>query len=205
MSQYKTVFDKNIERVEGLCSLYTMLKEANQSDGNDYRLTDCLRASIVFLHSSFEEYFRSVLIRWLPEKASEETLKQIPIALNAGKKPEKLFLNDLARYREKKVNEIISESVEEYLKLQSFNDQGNIRSWCLKIGIDLSAFGGLGDIDKAVHRRHKIVHEADTNRIEATNKERLQPVRPGDIIPWIKAYKDLVDLIDKTVSSWEGE
>lgn len=203
MSKYQLVFEKNIARVESLSEIYIAIKDGEQKGGKEYKLTDILRSEVVFLHSSFEEYFRSVLVQWLPIKASEETLRQIPISVNAGKRPDKLYLNDIAKFRGKSVDEIINESVEEHLKLQSFNNQGEIRAWCTKIGIDLSTFGKLGDIDKAVHRRHKIVHEADTNK--NNDIERLQAIKPGDITPWIKAYKDLVTLIDEYVSKWEEE
>lgn len=201
MSAYKENFDKNLERVRSLNSLYTKLKKENLQDSKDFRLTDILRAEIVLLHSSFEEYFRSVLIEWIPIKASDETLKEFPISLKAGKKSEKIFLDDLAHYRGKTIDEIIQESVLETMQLKSFNNEGEIRSWCSKIGITLENFNGMHEIDAAVHRRHKIVHEADTNR--NANSERLQPIYPGTITPWIKAYEELVDLIDNITMEWE--
>lgn len=201
MSAYKENFDKNLERVKSLHSLYIKLKEEDLKDGKDYKLTDILRAEIVLLHSSFEEYFRSVLIEWLPIKASDETLKEIPISLKAGKKAEKLFLNDLAHYRGRTIDEIIQESVLETMQLKSFNNEGEIRSWCSKIGISLEKFDGMREIDAAVHRRHKIVHEADTYR--SANSQRLQSINPGNITPWIKAYEGLVKLIDDMITEWE--
>lgn len=201
MSAYKENFDKNLERVKSLHSLYIKLKEEDLKDGKDYKLTDILRAEIVLLHSSFEEYFRSVLIEWIPIKASDETLKEIPISLKAGKKAEKLFLNDLAHYRGRTIDEIIQESVLETMQLKSFNNEGEIRSWCSKIGISLEKFDGMREIDAAVHRRHKIVHEADTYR--SANSQRLQSINPGNITPWIKAYEGLVKLIDDMITEWE--
>ena len=203
MSQYKEIFDKNLARVEGLCALYMSLKENNQSDAKDYKLTDILRAAVVFLHSSFEEYFRNVLIEWLPIRATDETLKAIPISINAGKKPEKLLLSDLAHYRDRTIDEIIHESVLESMKLKSFNNECDIKSWCKKIVIEEDGFPDIKSIDKAINRRHKIVHEADTNREAETNKERLQPIKPGDINSWISSYRDLVVYIDQQVDDWE--
>lgn len=205
MSIYKTIFDENISRVEGLNSLYTKLKQDDQKDGKNYKLTDILRAEIVLLHSSFEEYFRCVLIDWLPTKASDETLKEIPISIKAGRKPEKLFLSDLAHYRGKQINDIIRESVAETMKLKSFNNEVEIKQWCAKIGISLDDFAKLKEIDKAVHRRHKIVHEADSNRNEAGENSRLQAVKPADVLTWILAYKELVELLESKVCEWEKE
>jgi hypothetical protein len=205
MTEYKKIFDKNIERVQSMSSLYVKLKEENKSDGKDYRLTDILRSAVVFLHSSFEEYFRNVLIRWIPVKASSETLKKIPISINAGKKPDKLFLSDLAHYRDKSINDVIKESVYEYMNLKSFNNQSDIRAWLDKIGINIGDFQKLSEIDKAVHRRHKIVHEADINKKPDSENERLSPIKPGDIKPWIEAYTELVNLIDNQIEEWETE
>lgn len=201
MSAYKENFDKNLERVKSLHSLYIKLKQENLRDSTNYKLTDILRAEIVLLHSSFEEYFRNILIDWLPIKASDETLKEFPISLKAGKKAEKLFLNDLAHYRGKTIDEIIQKSVLESMQLKSFNNEREIRSWCSKIGISLENFNGMHEIDAALNRRHKIVHEADTNRSD--NGQKLQPINPGNVIPWIKAYEDLVNLIDGIITEWE--
>lgn len=203
MSAYKENFDKNLERVKSLHSLYIKLKEEDLKDGKDYKLTDILRAEVALLNSSFEEYFRSVLIEWLPIKASDETLKEFPISLKAGKKAEKLFLNDLAHCRGKTIDEIIQESVLETMQLKSFNNEGEIRSWCSKIGITLEKFNGMREIDAAVHRRHKNVHEADTNR--SGNSLRLQSISPGNITPWIKAYEGLVNSIDDIITKWKDD
>ena len=206
MSKHKEIFESNLKRVESLCSIYTQLRNDKESDVNkEYRFTDMLRAATVFLHSSFEEYFRRVLIEWLPVKGSEETLKTIPISLKAGKRAEKLFLNDLAHYRDRSVNDIIEESVAESMKLTSFNSEEEIRLWCSKIGIDLGSNHNIREIDKAVKRRHKIVHEADLNRDVLGSSERLRPIRPGEITPWIEAYRSLVNVIESKITEWEEE
>ena len=204
MSIYKLTFDKNIERVESLNAIYAALKEDNKRDGKDYKFTDILRAEVVFLHSAFEEYLRCILIHWIPVKANDETLKEFPISLSAGKKPEKLYLSDLAHFRDKKVNDIIRESVEKTMQLKSFNSEGDIKAWCSKIGISLDGFEKIKEIDKAVHRRHKIVHEADINKNDEKRTERLQSIKPGDLTPWIEAYKELVNLIESKINEWEN-
>lgn len=202
MSKYKSIFDENIKRVEGLNELYNKLKKRNERDSNTYKLTDSLRAGVVFLHSAFEEYFRCVLVEWLPVKANEETFKQIPIALRAGKKPERIFLNELAKYKEKTVNDIICESIDEHMKLQSFNNEESIRRWCSKIGIDLSDFSKMREIDKAVHRRHKIVHEADMKKDNENETGKLTGITSRELGAWTKAYKDLVDVIESQIEEW---
>ena len=69
MSDFKAVFDSNLQRVDSLIAMYSQVKGTEQSDKNkDYRFTDMLRAAVVFLHSAFEEYFRNIITVWLPVK-----------------------------------------------------------------------------------------------------------------------------------------
>ena len=49
VSERKELFDENIKRVESLVALYVQLKEDNQQDRKEYKLTDILRAAVVFL------------------------------------------------------------------------------------------------------------------------------------------------------------
>ncbi len=204
MTEQKRIFDKNIERVKSICSLYTSLKGENKKDGKEYILTDMLRAAVVFLHSSFEEYFRKIIIDILPKKATNETLKHIPISLYAGvRNPDKIFLSDLSMYKNLSINEVIEESISKHMELKSFNSAEEIRVWLSKVMIDFSTFDKFDTIDKAVKRRHKIVHEADTNR--TNDGERLTSIKSGDIKPWIEAYVELVSLIENQIEKWEKD
>ena len=76
MSVYKTVFDRNMYRVKSLCALYNSLKTNEAKESKEYKFTDILRSAIVFLHSSFEEYFRNVLRDVLPNTCTQEDLKK---------------------------------------------------------------------------------------------------------------------------------
>lgn len=205
MSEERKIFDENVKRAESLVALYTVLKDEDKKDSPDYRLTDILRAATVLLHSSFEEYFRNILTKWLPVKAESNTLKQIPLSIYAGKHGDKIYLSDLAQYRNKSINEVICESVAEDLKLKSFNDEGAIRSWCTKIGIAILDAEKLKNINTAIQRRHKIVHEADMQLAGEGGKRRLAPIRPVDVNSWISAYKSIVNAIDTEIESWEEE
>lgn len=202
MTELGAIFEKNMERVEGITKLYSSLKDDNHRYTKEYLLTDMLRAATVFLHSSFEEYFRSMLIQWLPIKADENTLKSIPIALHAGNKHvDKIYLNDLSKYRNMTIDEVLRQSVEEHMKLKSFNSQEDIRIWLSKIEINVDECTGFKEIDKAIKRRHKIVHEADTNKSET--KERLSSIKPNEVTKWIISYKQLVTIIDRQIEKWE--
>lgn len=89
------------------------------------------------------------------------------------------------------------------MELKSFNSAEEIRVWLSKVMIDFSTFDKFDTIDKAVKRRHKIVHEADTNR--TNDGERLTSIKSGDIKPWIEAYVELVSLIENQIEKWEKD
>lgn len=203
MSEYYDTFQKNVARVEGLNSLYIKLKEIKYSNGRENKLTDILRSEVVLLHSSFEEYFRNVLIQWLPIKANKDFLHSVPIGLKAGKKSEKIYLDDLLNYRDKKINDVIKESIDATMKITSFNSQGEIKKWCERVGIPLDNFLEMNNIDKAINRRHKIVHEADMRRDNTDSK--ISPIKPGDVTSWIDAYKKLAKIIENQVDNWGEE
>jgi hypothetical protein len=68
-----------------------------------------LRASVVFLHATLEEFLRSIFEEFMPW-ASEERLNLIPIAGGNKQQPEKFFLGRLAKYRIDSVMDILKES-----------------------------------------------------------------------------------------------
>ena len=206
MSKFKSAFDQNIERVDSLLYLYSKLKEDEYSDQkNKYKLTDMLRASVVFLHAAFEEYFRNVLNCWLPIKADDEVLKNIGLPGNGGKRPEKFSLSDLASFKDSIVSDLIKLSIKESMDTTSFNSIGDIASWSKKLGLSLVEFNKHSDIEKCIQRRHKIVHEADMNKKDPSSSERQSSIHPDVIVPWKEAYVRIVDIIEQQVSAWEED
>ncbi|NLV85370.1 MAG: hypothetical protein GXY60_12470 [Spirochaetales bacterium] len=206
MSKHKLVFDDNIKRIDSLCRLYKDLKtDKYKASGENFYLTDILRAATVLLHAAFEEYFRKTLIDWLPKKADEEDLKKIPISLYAGKKAEKLYLNDLAKYRNKSIDDVINESIIEDTKLKSFGSQQVIIQECKRIGIEGLAGKTLSTINDAVQRRHKIVHEADMTKDEEKGSTTNTGIQLSTVEKWKSAYQKLVDFIEENIETWEKE
>ena len=192
MTEYKKIFMTNLERIDSLCKLYSKLKDDGKGDAKDYKLTDMLRAATVLLHSSFEEYYRCVITKWLPIKGDKKALDDIVLPDDAGKKGIKYTLYSLMSFKDKTVNELFADATKEYMSRTTFNNFSEICAWATKIKIDLDDFKKnddkyYSDIDKAVNRRHKIVHEADTSRNEGNSKERLTIITPANVIQWKKA------------------
>lgn len=82
IEQYKQLFDRNIERVCSLRKIYNSLKNDDVKEGKEYKFTDILRSAVVLLHSSFEEYYRSVLVSFYL-KYAQRTILKICLSLEA--------------------------------------------------------------------------------------------------------------------------
>lgn len=207
MSLHKVTFDENIKRVESLCKIYTSLKTDNKSDSSkEYKFTDILRAAQVFLHSSFEEYFRNIITDWLVYKGNEDALKTVNLPEDAGSRGKKYTLVELRRYGDKTINELFQLSIREEMSQVSFNNYTDIKNWMNKINLSSNLFEDASTLDKAIHRRHKIVHEADlTPEKSGDAKYRLTKIQPSDIDQWKKAYIALVEEIERQVVMWEEE
>lgn len=207
MSLHKITFDENIKRVESLCKIYTSLKIDNKSDSSkEYKFTDILRAAQVFLHSSFEEYFRNIIIDWLIYKGNEDSLKAVNLPEDAGERSKKYTLVELRKYGNKTVNELFQLSIQESMSRATFNSYSEIKAWMNKIRLSSDTFNQESILDKAIHRRHKIVHEADLTQEKTDDaKQRLTKIQPSDISQWKKAYVALVEVIERQIVIWEEE
>lgn len=194
---HKLLFNRNIERVFSLRKMYNSLKSDEVKEGKEYKFTDILRSAVVLLHSSFEEYYRSILGCILPKTCTEDDLKNISFLGSAGNHKDKITLGGLIKVREKTVDQLITESIRESLSFTSFNDYQDIVSWSKKIKIDLSEFKDQEKLNKLIHRRHKIVHEADNAKSD--DEYALAPIRGNSVEEWIEVVRNLVELIDKEV------
>ena len=197
MSIYKDVFDRNIDRVKSLCALYNSLKTNEVKEGKDYKFTDVLRSAIVFLHSSFEEYFRNVLRDVLPATCTQEDLQKISFTTKDGKHIDKLTVSNLLQYKGKTIDDLVADFIGDTLDTTSFNNYSDIVNWAQKIKVDLSSFTSQDKIEKLIKRRHKIVHEADNNKTDKMNKTySLTAIQESVVKEWLAAVQDLVKIID---------
>ena len=197
IEKHKLLFNRNIERVCSLRKMYNSLKSDEVKEGKEYKFTDILRSAVVLLHYSFEEYYRSILGCILPKTCTEDDLKNMSFLGSAGNHKDKITLGGLIKVREKTVDQLITESIRESLSFTSFNDYQDIVSWSKKIKIDLSEFKDQEKLNKLIHRRHRIVHEADNAKSD--DEYALAPIRENSVEEWIEVVRNLVELIDKEV------
>lgn len=194
---YKLLFDRNIERVRSLRKMYNSLKNDEIKERKEYKFTDILRSAVVLLHSSFEEYYRSVLGYVLPKICTEDDLKNMSFVGSAGNHKDKITLGGLINFRDKTVDQLITESIQESLSFTSFNNYQDIVSWSKKIKIDLSTFNDQEKLNKLIQRRHKIVHEADNAKNDDTYA--LTPIKENSVEDWIGVVCNLVDIINSEI------
>jgi hypothetical protein len=71
-------------------------------------------------------------------------------------------LGALNAHRGKTVDDLIQESVENFLDRESFGSCADVEEVLTQIGLDAAPFKPLyADLDQMMKRRHRIVHEAD--------------------------------------------
>lgn len=188
-------FEINIRRVRELLGLYQSISGYSGRRAN-HKL-DILRASVVFLHSTLEDYLRSVMAWKLPESSQVE-INKIPIP--EKHKGEKFQLGDLIIYKGKTVDELISRSIIEYLNSKSFNNKVELVESLRSINIQLpdnfrSKY--LETIDEMMKRRHNIVHQADRDTTIPRNPLKYKSLNVKTVIKWIKCIDKLVLTINK--------
>jgi hypothetical protein len=96
--------------------------------------SDIFRAVVVLTHAYVEDFLRKVASVCLPN-ADEYGLNDVPLAGLGNKgRAEKFFLGKLTQHRGKTVDEVIQQSVSEYLEHRSFNDLSEIISFLEDLG-----------------------------------------------------------------------
>jgi hypothetical protein len=152
---------ENAARVASLIGLYDGLGTGPTKLNKE----DILRAAVVFLHASLEDFLRGVALSYLP-LASENALNAVPlVGSNASGRTEKFFLGKLAAHRGKTVEEVLMQSVENHLERSNYNSTEEIASLLTSLEYDLDEIRPLFPaLDAMMRRRHQIVHRADRER-----------------------------------------
>ena len=144
---------QNLKRVEALVEKYETHPDAKGGGRKPAELLDILRAAVVFLHASLEDFLRGLAALKLPD-ASKEVLNKIPL-VDSGKNPSKFWLGDLVVHRDKTVREVFSESVEQHLQQSNYNDTDDISYLLDAIGVEVSNVNSQFDIlQKMMNRQY---------------------------------------------------
>jgi hypothetical protein len=199
VGQYLDDVMDNMVRVTQLLSLYGSLKE-NEKFSSLSATEDILRLSVVFIHSTLEEFLRRLAIDLLPN-ASEKALNNIPLATEAGGRVEKFSLGNLAKFKEKTVDEVIKQSVESYYERSNFNNTQDISVLFSDIGIDIKKFNGcFSELNKLMNRRHFIVHRGDKTRKPNESLAPISPINSEEVTNWLNVVTEFCgDVFEEVV------
>jgi len=182
-------FKLNISRVENLVKIYKRLLGGKGKGRRGHQETDILRAAIVLLHASVEDVLRS-LASWKLPNAEHSELAKIPMI---GTKDTKTNLGELAKHREKSVDEVIKESVNAKLERSNYNNSTDVCALLQSIALDTSTLAGyLQTLDESMQRRHQIVHRADANLTSGSGNHKVKSIKPLTIEKWIENTKQFV-------------
>jgi len=172
----------NMSRVSRLSSLYSSLKKSPEFSSNS-ATDDILRVSVVFIHSTLEEFLRGLAVELLP-KADEKALNNIPLITESGR-AEKFGLGSLARLKGKTIDEVITKSVESYYERSNFNNTADINALLKDLGIDNSKVKHhFPELNNLMNRRHLIVHRADKIKQLQENPDALVSITMEEVDKW---------------------
>ena len=173
---------ENLARVENLVLTYESHPDAQGPGRKSAELLDILRAAVVLLHASLEDMLRA-LARWRLPTSSQAVLDEIPL-VGVGSNPKKFFLGELAAYRGKTIDELLTDSVNAHLEHSNYNNTDDIAALLASVNVDVTKVNArFPDIQKMMERRHQIVHRADRqpevigsgdHRIRGINKETVR-------------------------------
>lgn len=186
-------FMRNIERVNNLNTLFNIAKSTSKRP--TIKEADILRASVVFLHSALEDYIRGILVDLLPVISDKKTLNGISLIGNEGR-TERFSLGALKDYENQTVEFLIKASVKEHMSKISFNNSTDLVSWLNKINIDVSNFHQFDKVNNMIQRRHKIVHEADSNPALGRGNHYATSINLNTVSAWLDAVENFVDFVE---------
>lgn len=187
--------DQNISRVENLVLIYENL-DLRADDGRRRRHdTDILRAAVVMLHASLEDFLRGVLQWRLPVSGKNE-IDLVPLLGQGKRNAEKFNLGSLVEYRDWKVSDLIDDSVKSYLdNWSTFNDAAQVKNAIDRSGLESEGFN-YTEISEMISRRHNIVHKADAVFTDGLDiAHQVTPITITRVRTYTKTVKELKGFI----------
>jgi hypothetical protein len=134
---------ESLDRVIGLLT--------QEATGEAGAYDDVVRAAVVLTHAYLEDFLRTMARTLLPV-ASEGVLDDIPLAGSGSSRPAKFSLGALARHRGRTVEDVINDSVSEYLERSNSNNTTEIVSFLKDLDITLPAEASekLPELDRMI-------------------------------------------------------
>ena len=205
MSAAYDTYQINIRRAQNFIVMYNSATENRGPGRRDTLTTDILRAGVVFLHSTLEDYLRSIILskKIAMLSTTEADFRAVLanvnlVGDNTGKSSvRKYALGEFWEVKDKSVIMIVEEALRDKVSYMTFNDYSQIVASLSTVGIKLSTnFNPDGIIDNYINRRHKIVHEADNNSVHGPGNYKATSINANTLTAWINAVNALVDDIE---------
>lgn len=188
-AEIQTRFSENLERARHLVQVYQTSALGPGRRAVD--TTDLLRAAVVFLHATIEDFLRS-LLEWKLPHAAAVHLKDIPLA---GKRPRSTYtLDELAQFRGESVDEVVARSIAAHLDRSNFNDPGEVEGVLERIGLPKTLLDPYRDkLGPMMKRRHWIVHRADRNIATGRGHQAAVALQQAAVEAWSTALRRFGD------------
>ncbi len=179
ISPYFDRINDNVSRASRLLQFHDALKDRECGE-------DILRAAVVFLHAYLEDFLRTLAGELLPT-GDGSSLKDIPLAGSGSfGRNEKFVLGQLAQHKGKTVDELLRQSVSDYLSRETFNSTAEIAALLTKLNFKVEDHNqNFGAIDEMIKRRHQIVHRAD--KLNDSGTQVLQELERDQVTRWLLA------------------
>lgn len=181
--------NSNLDRVKNLVTIYEAHLQRPGRGRQDAHRSDVLRATVVLLHASLEDFLRSIA-NWKLPSAKAEVVAAVPL-LGTGSIPKKFTLGDLAQFRGMAVDDVISKSVDAYLDRSNYNNAGDLRAFFQELALPISTVEPLfSDVNEMMRRRHLIVHRADRNDAVGRGQHATHSISRTTVNRWIALVED---------------
>lgn len=190
-------FDSNYKRLTNLVTLYESLRSANPGRSSTQQL-ELLRATVVFTHSTLEDFLRNLQVWKIPETDSDK-LNQI--WLLESQRKTKFSFQDLFKYKSLKVESLIEQSVKNHLDYESYNKTSDIITAIESCGLQVTEEIRrlFPTISELMERRHHIVHRADRNYKDGSGHHRYNSLNLRQVNSWIGAIDNLAEQLIKQI------
>jgi hypothetical protein len=196
VAPYKRDLVAQLQRVRRLAQVVIQMPKGDGISKADSPGTDIMRAVIVLMHASLEDFLRTLTLRLLPS-LSEEYLNGIALA-GDHKRPDKIQLGALRKFRGKSVNDLIYDSIKEHLSRSNFNSTDDVARHLRSLGMDIDPVSShFPSLQELMMRRHQIVHRSD----RLNDQGDLRPIRASDVKHWIEALGGFVNAISDQAAS----
>ncbi len=196
-----------LERIRRLLALYGELEQGWEGRTGQ-KEPDLLRAAVVLLHALLEDLIRELAARRLPA-SNDVFLSRIPFVGGDGRNT-KLTLGDLASYRGRPVDEVISKSIDAYLDRRSYNDTNDLAGALSEMGMSPGLVAPHAVALQALMlRRHNVAHRMDRDKPGTSGRHEPRVIDRESVESWLGAVeafgRTLLVQLDTVVSWTEGD